>query len=147
MTEITNLNLEGANELEAGNTDRQASVIIPVIEEQVIIDKKIIDKAKIIVSKSVSENEESVTVPVEHDEVRVERIPINKYIQEMPQALRYEGDTMVIPVLQEVVVTEKRLLLVEEVRITKMKVQTEETKHVTLRKEDVNVTRTEIERT
>jgi stress response protein YsnF len=32
---------------------------------------------------------------------------------------RYEGDTLIIPVVEEMLVTEKRLLLREEVRITR----------------------------
>jgi stress response protein YsnF len=48
---------------------------------------------------------------------------------------------MIIPVLREVIVVEKRLLLVEELRVTKHQVLKQETQQVTLRKEEVNVER------
>ncbi|MDX5345618.1 MAG: YsnF/AvaK domain-containing protein, partial [Hymenobacteraceae bacterium] len=65
---------------------------------------------------------------------------VNKYVDEAPPATRYEGDTMIVPVLKEVLVVEKKLLLVEEVHIKKQQLQTEEKQQVTLRKEDVSVT-------
>ena len=75
------------------------------------------------------------------DEVQIERIAINEFVQTPPPPLRYEGDTIIIPVLQEVMVTEKRLLLIEEVRITKRKVESKESQEVALRKEEIKVER------
>jgi uncharacterized protein (TIGR02271 family) len=49
---------------------------------------------------------------------------------------------MIIPVLREEVVVEKRILLVEELRITKRQIQTNTPQQVTLRKEEVIVDRT-----
>jgi stress response protein YsnF len=48
---------------------------------------------------------------------------------------------MIIPVVREVLVVEKRLLLVEELHVTKTQVQKQETQHITLRKEEVIVER------
>jgi stress response protein YsnF len=50
---------------------------------------------------------------------------------------------MVVPVLreEEVIVVEKRMMLVEEVRITKRQVETSVNQHIKLRKEEVTVER------
>lgn len=116
--------------------------IIPVMEERVQVGKKVVESGKVHISKSVSEQIESISIPVNHEEVEVERVPVNQYLDSHPEPVRHEGDTMIIPVLQEVLVVEKRLLLVEELHITKKQVQTEEVRDVKLRKEEVHISRT-----
>lgn len=114
---------------------------IPVVEEQIRIDKRIVETGRVVISKQVTEHQEHINIPVSHDEVSVERIPINRYVDTPPEAMRYEGDTLIISVLEEVVVVEKRLMLVEELHVTKRQIQTEEMQQITLRKEEVTVTR------
>ena len=121
-----------------------ASLSIPVIEETIKIDKKVVETGKVRISKRVHEEEETVEVPESKEEVDIERISINQYVDTPPPAVRHEGDTMIIPVLKEVTVVEKRLLLVEEVRVTKRKIKSESTHRVSLRKEEVIVTRDRI---
>ena len=116
-------------------------MVFQVIEEQIQINKEVVESARVRISKRVSEHEESVDIPLTHEEVDVERVAVNQYV-ETPPAIRYEGDTTIIPVLREVAVVEKRLLLVEELRVTKRHVQTQETQQVTLRREDIEVERT-----
>jgi uncharacterized protein (TIGR02271 family) len=115
-------------------------VTIPVVEEQVQINKDVVETGRIRVSKSVHEEQRIVDVPTIQEEVHVERIPINQYVA-TPPAVRYEGDTMIMPILQEVLVVEKRLLLVEEVRITKTQTETRTPQQVTLRKEEIHLQR------
>lgn len=65
-----------------------------------------------------------VDTPVEMDlartEMRVETVPIDRVLEpgEMPPVQTKRGETTVIPVLEEVVVVEKRLLLRAEVHVT-----------------------------
>ncbi len=59
-----------------------------------------------------------VEEPSIQEEVQIERVPGNQLVNE-PVAVRCEGDTMIIPVIEEVVVVETRLQLKEEVRVTK----------------------------
>src|SRR4051812_19576134 len=92
-------------------------IVIPVIEEQVRINKQVVETAKVRVTKVVHENVESFEVPLIEQHVSVERITKNEIIDKMPAAVRYEGDVMIIPVLKEVAVVEKKIMLVEELRI------------------------------
>jgi stress response protein YsnF len=71
-------------------------------------------------------------------------VPKNELIETMPAATRYEGDIMIIPILKEVAVIEKRIMLVEEIHISKLQSEKTETQEVTVRKEEVHVTRTEL---
>jgi stress response protein YsnF len=82
-----------------------------------------------------------VETPVVVEKLDIERIPINQYVDSAPPAVRYEGDVMIVPILEEVVVVEKRLRLVEELRITKRQEHTQVSQPVVLRKEEVTVDR------
>jgi len=71
----------------------------------------------------------------------VERKEINRYVDTAPPAIRQEGDVTIISVMKEVLVVEKRLMLVEEVHITKQQQQTPQHFSETLRKEQISVSR------
>lgn len=115
------------------------SVTVPIIEEQVQVDTKQEVTGKVHIAKTVTSETVQVEVPYTQENVSVERVAINEYVDEAPAAVRYEGDTMIVPVLQEVLV--KKTLLVEELRITTVRDSSSEPKDVTLRKESVDVQR------
>lgn len=119
-----------------------ANVTIPVVAEQLQIGKDVVETGRIRVSKTVHEERRVVDVPTVQEEVNVERVAINQYVA-TPPAVRYEGDTMIMPILREVLVVEKRLLLVEEVRITKHQTETRTPQEVTLRSEEIHLNRVE----
>ncbi|RIV23451.1 DUF2382 domain-containing protein [Fibrisoma montanum] len=123
------------------NPDQELPRTIPVIQEQVRIDKEVVETGHIRLSKLVHEEEQTVDVPTTHEEVNVHRVTINQYVDVPPPPIRYEGDTMIIPILREVVVVEKRLVLVEEVHVTKRRTETHKPQQVTLRREEVVVQR------
>lgn len=126
----------GKRELEAGK-----SVTIPVIEEHLKVGKEVVQTGSVQISKKVHEEEEMIDLLGSREELDIERIPFNKYIESAPPAVRHEGEKMIIPVLREVAVVEKRLMLVEELHVTKRQVKTEDRQSVRLRKEEVNVDR------
>jgi len=97
-----------------------------------------VESGKIVISKQVEEIPESINIDLLHDEHTVEHVAVNELVDAVP-GVRHEGDTIIIPVLKEVLV--KRVLLVEEIRITKKTVQSNEQQEFTLRKEKVQVER------
>jgi stress response protein YsnF len=119
-------------------------ITIPVIEEHVKFDRKVIETGKVNISKVVYEDVDSYTIPYTEEQVTVERVPKNIIVDAVPPAIRYEDDVMIISVLKEVPVVEKRIMLVEELHVTKIKTEKTETHEVSLRKEEVEVNRTEI---
>ena len=134
---MTNENELSKTALEGQNLDN-TSLVIPVIEEELIVGKKVVESGRVVISKQVEETSETVNIELLHDEHAVEHVPVNEFVDAVP-AVRYEGDTIIIPVMKEVLV--KRILLVEEIRITKKSVQSSERQEVTLRKEKVHVER------
>jgi uncharacterized protein (TIGR02271 family) len=119
------------------------SLTIPIIEEQVRIDKKVVETGKVNLSKVVHEEVERYNVPYTEEEVSVERVTKNEFVEALPPAIRYEDGIMIISVLKEVPVVEKKLMLIEELRVTKTKTERIETQEVSLRKEKVEINRTQ----
>jgi uncharacterized protein (TIGR02271 family) len=122
----------------ADNKMIQDEYIIPVIEEEIVIDKKIIEKGGIIIDKKIITQDVSIDASLKSDQLNIEHVPLNQFVDTRPE-IRYEGETMIIPVLKEVYV--KRLFLVEEIRIKKEEVLQPHTENITLRKEEVTISR------
>lgn len=128
--------------LASGNdANIESRVTIPVIQEELVVGKKVIETGKVRIVKTVTEQQEMVDIPLVQEEIHVERVAVNQYVDTPPPAIRYEGDVTIIPVVKEVLVVEKRLLLVEELRVTKTKVETNETQEVNVRSEDIKIER------
>ena len=131
---------ETQNNLNSDVRDENGSTIIPVIQEEIVVDKYVVERGKVRVSKRVSEHEEIVDEPLFHEEVSVERVPVNRVVESAP-GVRNEGDTLVIPIVEERVFVEKRLVLVEELHVKKQLVETHQPQTITLRKEEVEINR------
>lgn len=116
-------------------------VVVPVIEERVEIDRRVEDTGAVRVRKHVEQRTERVQVPLRREEISIERVPIGRYV-DAPPGNRVEGDVLVVPLVEEVVETRRRLFVREELRIRKtLETTTSEPEDVVLRREDVVVER------
>ena len=113
-------------------------VRIPVIQEEAVVRTREVEGGGVRVHKTVTEREEVVQQPTYHEDVDVQRIAIGRVVDIVPE-VREEGDTLIIPVLEEMLVVEKRLVLKEELRITRRRSQQMEEARVVLREEQVRV--------
>lgn len=111
---------------------------IPVIREEAVVRTREVERGGVRVHKTVHEREEVIEQPTYHEQVHVERVAIGRTIDAVP-GVREEGDTLIIPVVEEMLVVEKRLVLKEEVRITRQRTQTTEQARVILREEQVQI--------
>jgi len=118
-----------------------AETVIPVVEEEAHIEKRLVERNRTRVTKQVHTEEEIIDTPLRQERVQVERVPVERII-DSPVTSHYDGDTFVIPVMEEVLIIEKKLLLKEEVRVTKYVGETEHQETIALRKEAVTVERT-----
>lgn len=114
--------------------------VFPVIEEKAVIGKEIVETGKVIISKRVTEHEKIIDEPLLQEKVSVERVAVNQFV-ETPPEIRHEGDTMIIPVVEEQLILKKRLFLVEELRVRKQVIESRQPQQVILRKEEVAVNR------
>ena len=118
-------------------------LIIPVIHEELQVAKRTVETGGgVRIKKTSREEEEMVDVPLIHEQVEVERVPVDRLL-DAPVPVRHIGDTIIIPVVEEVLVVQKRLRLVEEVHIRKKRVETRRPQTFVLRKEQAIVERLE----
>jgi uncharacterized protein (TIGR02271 family) len=132
-------------EQHAGADAREPHLVLPVIKETLTVDTRPVETGRVRVRKVVREREELVDLPLRREEVIIRRVPINRVV-EGPLPIRYEGDTMIISLLEEVLVVDTRFLLTEEVHITTRRTETHTPERVTLRHEDVTIERVDLER-
>ena len=119
----------------AGETE-----VIPLVAEQVEIHKRRVETGRVRITKTVESVQEVVDVALQREDVTVERVPVERFVTEAPP-VRHEGNVMIVPVLEEVLVVEKRLMVREELRLTTRRIETHEPRTVTLRKETAHVER------
>jgi uncharacterized protein (TIGR02271 family) len=110
--------LEAARAMTNGGLGQPEQVTVPVVAEDLVARKEAVTVGELQVRKLIEEHERTISEPVSYDEVVVERVPIGKRVGE-ELAPRQEGDTLVIPVVEEQLVCEKQRVLVEEIRITR----------------------------
>lgn len=113
-------------------------VVIPVLHETVHIGKRRVESGRVRVHKTVSERDEAVEVVLKRQDLEVERVPIGRVVDQVP-APREEAGTLIVPVIEEVVVVEKRLMLKEELHIRRKNTERTVRETVRLRAEAVSV--------
>jgi uncharacterized protein (TIGR02271 family) len=120
--------------------DKQASEPILVVEERPVVRKRRRVTGAVRVRTEVREGTEVVDRPVTIEEVEVERVPVDRWVDQ-PAEVREEGDVTIIPVHAEVLVVEKRLKLVEEIRVRRRRSEERRRAEVVLRSEEALVER------
>ncbi|HEY9487538.1 MAG TPA: DUF2382 domain-containing protein [Chryseosolibacter sp.] len=119
---------------------------IPVVEEVLQVEKKVVDGDSIRVIKKVDDETVNIPLTSRMHAYSIERVSLNEYVDSPPPAVRYDGETMVISVLEEEVVVVKRLKLVEEVRITPSQKEVVTDTAVSLKKERVIIEKGPVEK-
>ncbi len=114
-----------------GNQDAQ---VIPLAEETLSVGKREVETGRVRFRTEVTERTETVDEPLLRTEVSTRRVEVNQFV-DSPPTVRYEGDTMIVPILEEVLVVEKRLRVKEEVYITQVQTEHHAPQTVTLRTE------------
>jgi uncharacterized protein (TIGR02271 family) len=89
---------------------------IPLVEERLSVAKREVESGRVRVHVTVEEREQTITEQLARDDVQIERVPRGERLSEMPH-VRLEGSTTIIPVVEEVLVVEKALVLVEEIHV------------------------------
>lgn len=118
------------------------SQTIPVIEEEAVLNRRTVETGRVRIIKSVETQDYLVSDSLRSEEVVVERVACGTEIDpaNLPQ-VRQEGDVIIIPVIEEVLVVEKRLTLKEELHVQRVTHETQHTVPVTLKREKVTVER------
>jgi uncharacterized protein (TIGR02271 family) len=132
----------GAVDTTAAHSERET--VIPLLQEELSVAKRVVETARVRVSRVTHDHQQLVDELLNHEKVEVERVPIDRPVDAMP-SIRQEGEVTIIPVVEEVLKVERCLVLKEEVHIRRIKTTERHQEQVTLRKQEVLVSRTKIE--
>ncbi len=117
---------------------KEERVVIPVVQEAIATSTRSVPVERVRVHKRVVESAAPVDLVSAREEVDVQRVPIGQYVESMPE-VRVEGDTTIVPVVEEMVVVEKRLYLKEEVRIQKRRTVQARRVDIPIKREHVEI--------
>lgn len=118
-------------------------IVVPLHAEEMSVSTRRVPVGGVRLHKRVVERQEVLEQPVFRDHANVERVTVNRMVEGAPPSVRHEGDTMIVPLLEEVLVVEKRLMVREELHVRLSRVLERDTQTVTLRREEAQVERFE----
>jgi uncharacterized protein (TIGR02271 family) len=118
-----------------GDLDDEDELRVQRTEEELVAGTREREAGALKVRKRVRTDRESIEVPTRHEEVSVERIPVEGEATEAAIG----DDEISVPITEEEVVVEKRPVAKEEIRIRKDVVEDTEVVEEDVRKEEVDV--------
>lgn len=113
---------------------------IEIAHEVATFGKRRVVTGRVRVRATTEAYEATASGVLEGEDVEVERVSMNVYV-DAPPAVRTEGDLTIVPVVEEVLVVEKRLMLIEEVHIRRVATAQAVEEPVTLRRQRAIVER------
>ena len=119
-------------------------LVLPLVEEALRVGKRRVETGRVRVSVVTEAEERTVREALRTERAEVERVPINRELadgEQVPSARREPDGTVVVPVLEEVLVVERRLVLREEVRLRLVAAEETVEQPVTLRRQRAGVER------
>ena len=87
-----------------------------MVEETAHIDKREVQTGRVKVHTVVETSEQMVREALSSQNVKVTRVPVDQPVTTVP-VIRTENGITIVPVLEEILVVEKRLILREELHI------------------------------
>jgi uncharacterized protein (TIGR02271 family) len=89
---------------------------IPIVAERARIQKQTIPTDRVRITSQVEERLETLRDELIAQTVAVERVAINREV-DVPPGIRTEGDVLIIPVIEQRLVVEKRWVVTEELHV------------------------------
>jgi uncharacterized protein (TIGR02271 family) len=122
--------------------DEQESIAIPLVEERVTVGRRVVETGQVRVRTLLEERSEVAGADLLREKVSVERVARNEEVAAVPP-IREEDGVTIVPVVEERLVVEKKLFLVEEIRLVRRSVTERLEMPVTLRAQRAIVEREE----
>ena len=102
-----------SDDFAAGGVTEQ---VIPLAEEVLHVSKRTVETGRVRISLSTETVEDVLRDTLRTRRAEVERVQIDREVSEPPQT-RQDGDVLIVPVVEEILVVERRLVLREEIRL------------------------------
>jgi uncharacterized protein (TIGR02271 family) len=125
---------------------RGAGGVIPVLSEELVVERRARVTGGVRLHKTVAERTALVDEPVVRERVTVERVAVGRPLDDgrIPTVREVDG-VLVVPVIEEQLVVEKRLVLKEELHVRRVREESRDRQEVRLLREQVDVERYEAE--
>ena len=114
--------------------------VIPIVAEEAFVSKKKIETGRVRVHKTVREHRETIDEPLFREEVEIRRVAVDR-LWDGQVGPRQEGDALIVPILEEVLVVSKSVRVREELHITRKRIVSRDPRDVSLRVEEAAVER------
>jgi stress response protein YsnF len=119
-------------------------IVVPLRAEELVISRRRLEGEAVRVATLTREREQQIDEELRHDRVEITRVPIGRRVESAPP-VRAEGDVTIMPVLEEIIVVERQLILKEEIHIRQLRTTKRHRETVVLREQDAVITRGEAE--
>lgn len=119
---------------------QEKETVLPLHAEKITVGKKKIVTSHAQVSITTRHHEGRVEEVLARERVEIERKPIGKPLEQAP-AIRQEQDTIIIPVVVEEIVVQRRLVLKEEIHIRRVRETERYEERVQLREQEATIRR------
>lgn len=120
--------------------NNQNDYVVPVVSEEVHADAVPVEKGGVRVTKRVEGHDEVLEQELRRSRAEVRRIKTDRVV-DGPQQPRQDGNTMIIPVVSEVLVVTKQWVVTEEIHITRIDETERVEQQVTVNQEVADVER------
>jgi uncharacterized protein (TIGR02271 family) len=127
---------EGVNQSHGDDLEDEDELRVQRTEEELAAGTREREAGSVSVRKRVRTDRESIEVPTRHEEVSVERVPVEG---EAATEAEIGEDEVRVPLTEEEVVVEKRPVAKEEVRVRKDVVEDTEVVEEDVRREEIDV--------
>lgn len=123
--------------------DSKTRVSVPVLKEEVTVGVRKVPRERMRIRRRVVTENRELHTPIWAERVQVEHVPRDVFVDRAPSPRR-EGDTLVLPIVEEVPVVQTRLLLKEEVRIRVVRERSVDRRTIAVRRHEVELEREDI---
>ena len=113
---------------------------IPLVKEEARVGKREVTTGRVRVRTETETLSELACATLDEDRVEVSRVVIGREVESVPE-VRTENGALIVPVLEEVLVVQKRLVLKEELHIRRTVASEDVEVPITLRKQRAFVER------
>jgi stress response protein YsnF len=120
--------------------EQDKEVVIPVIREEPYVDAVPVATGRVRVTKRLDSHDEIIEQALRKTHVEVKRVKTERVV-DGPQPATRVGNTLIVPVVSEVLKIEKQWVVTEEIHITETETQDVVQNRVTLTGEQVEIER------
>lgn len=113
-----------------------------LLAEDVAVSRRCVAGDTVRVESVTRNRDHHIDETLFHTRVEVERLPIGLPVDAVPPT-REEGETIILSVVEEVIVIERRIILKEEVHIRRVHVSERHQETVLAREQSIEITRAE----